>query len=493
MKTRLRILFLSPEVSPFAKTGGLADVTSSLPKALFEMGHDVRVIMPKYGPISERKYILREVIRLKKIPVKMGDVEHVTCAKSAFIPDSKVQVYFLDYKPYFNRPDLYVDSKTGKDFPDNAERFMLFCRAVLETTKLLHWQPQIIHCNDWQTAMISWLLKNEYADDPFFDNTYSLLSIHNLAYQGSFDPKIVDKIGLPTDDKRQQEYQIYDRVNYLKTGLVTADAITAVSPTYVKEIQGDNEFGAGLQDVLLARKKDIYGILNGVDYSVWSPENDQYLEHHYSVADTSGKIENKKLLAQKSNLQFDDHVPLIGMISRLVDQKGFDLVADVLDKIVALNAQLVILGTGEEKYHSIFKKAAQKYPGRIAVFLKFDEELAHLIEAGSDLFLMPSRFEPCGLNQMYSLKYGTVPVVRKTGGLADTIVDFIKHPEKGNGFVFEAYESNELLSALQNALKTFQDQKIWKKIQKRGMKADFSWKSSAENYVKVYQKLVNRK
>ncbi|MBN1560745.1 glycogen synthase GlgA [candidate division KSB1 bacterium] len=491
MKNRLRILFLASEVSPFAKTGGLADVTSSLPKALYDMGHDIRIIMPKYGVISERKYILREVIRLKKIPVRMGNKEHVTCAKSAFIPDSKVQVYFLDYPPYFARPDLYVDSKTGADYPDNAERFMLLCRAVLATTKLLHWQPQVIHCNDWQTAMIPWLLKHEYAQDPFFASTSTLLSVHNLAYQGSFDKSVLPKIGI-RPEQTNEDLEIYGRVNFLKSGLVTADVITTVSPTYAEEIQMDMELSAGLLDILRARKNDIYGILNGIDHSVWNPEKDEFISA-YNIDDMNGKLENKKALAAKARLPFDETTPIIGMVSRMVDQKGFDLVADVIDKIISLKVQLVLLGTGDEKYHKFFKKAAKTYADNIAVFLTFDEALAHLIEAGSDMFLMPSRFEPCGLNQMYSLRYGTVPIVRKTGGLADTITDFVQEPDKGNGFVFEEYNSSSMLTAIHHAVTAYQDQKNWSKIQRRGMKIDFSWTQSAENYVKVYQKLESKK
>jgi starch synthase len=493
MKSKLRVLFLSSEVSPFAKTGGLADVSRSLPKALFEMGHDVRVIMPKYGPISERKYILREVIRLKKIPIKMGTKEHNTNAKSAFIPDSKVQVYFLDYKPYFGRADLYVDAKTGKDYPDNAERYMLFNRAVLETIKLLHWQPDVIHCNDWQTGMIPWLLKNEYSKDEFFENTKTLISVHNLAYQGSFEKSIAPKIGLTIDPDTESDFEIYDKVNFLKTGLTCADAITTVSPTYADEIQNDEEMSAGLQDVLKSRKDDIYGILNGVDYTIWNPETDELTAAQYSANDVDGKLENKKALAEVANLPFDENVPVIGIISRLVDQKGFDLIADVIEKLPELKCQLVVLGMGDAKYHKLLEDSAKQLPKNIAVFLKFDEELAHQIEAGADIILMPSRFEPCGLNQMYSLKYGTVPVVRRTGGLADTILDFVQDPEKGNGFVFDAYESVAMLNALQNAIKAFQDQKTWKKIQKRGMKSNFSWTSAAENYVKVYQKLDVKK
>lgn len=494
MKNRLRILFLSSEVAPFAKTGGLADVSSALPKALFDMGHDVRVLTPKYGSISDRKYILREVIRLKKIPIQMGGKEHITSAKSAFIPDAKVQIYFLEYKPFFGRQDLYVDSKTGKDFPDNAERFMLFSRAVLETIKLLVWQPQIIHCNDWQTAMIPYLLKNEFKDDPFFAKTATVLSIHNLAFQGSFDRKVAPKLGLPEEAANPgSDLEIYDKINFLKAGILNADIITTVSPTYANEVQDDPELGAGLGDILRQRRQDIYGILNGVDQTVWSPEQDTYLEHKYDSTNLDGKVDNKKELLKKSKLPFDESVPVIGIISRLTDQKGFDLIAEVIDKIVKLKAQLVVLGMGESKYHKLFKEMSKKYPKNVAVFLRFDEELAHLIEAGSDIFLMPSRYEPCGLNQMYSLRYGTVPVVRKTGGLADTIVDFVEDPNKGNGFSFEAYESSAMLQAIKNAIDTFHDQKMWQKLIKRGMRQDFSWQTAADKYVKLYSKLESNK
>lgn len=491
MKNKYRILFVSSEVTPFAKTGGLADVCSSLPKALFEQGHDIRVMMPKYGSISERKYVLREVIRLKKIPVWIGKDEHHASARSAFIPDSKVQVYFLEYKPFFGRNDLYVDSATGKDFSDNAERFVLFSRAILETIKLLHWQPQVIHCNDWQTAMIPWLLKHEYAGDPFFKGIKTLLSIHNMAYQGSFDKNILSHIGIASQEQSLiDETMIYDRVNFMKAGLLTADALTTVSPTYAQEIQQDQTFGAGLMDILQSRSKDLYGILNGVDYSVWNPETDSFISAHYSSNDIEQKVENKKQLLAKIKLPFDEQIPVIGIVSRLVDQKGFDLITEEIEKILSLKCQFVVLGMGEAKYHRFFEKAAERYPDQFAVSLTFDEELAHLIEAGSDIFLMPSRFEPCGLNQMYSLRYGTLPIVRKTGGLADTIIDFVGDPERGNGFVFEEYTGNAMLEALQNALKTFQDTKTWRKIQKRAMKADFSWQFSAENYGKIYQKMI---
>ncbi|MBN2412317.1 glycogen synthase GlgA [candidate division KSB1 bacterium] len=492
MKNRLRILFLSSEIAPFAKTGGLADVSSALPKAFHDMGHDVRIMMPKYGSINDRKYILREVIRLKKIKVKMGAVDHYACAKSAFIPDSKVQVYFLEYKPFFDRPELYVDPNTGTEFPDNAERFALFCKAALETIKLLHWEPQIIHCNDWQAALISWYLKYEYNKEPFFSNCSTVLSIHNMAYQGHFQYDNLKQLGIPENLKEGiNDLKHGDGINFLKGGILTADKITTVSQAYANEVLNDSEIGAGMGDYLQQRKNDFEGILNGVDYSIWDPETDKLLEENYSLAKPEGKAANKKLLLEKCNFPPDESKPVIGIISRLAEQKGFDLIIDAIKDIVSLDARMVILGTGDPKYHESLEKLSKTYSKNIALFLRFDNELAHLIEAGSDIFLMPSRYEPCGLNQLYSLKYGTVPVVRKTGGLADTIVDYISDSENGNGFVFEDYNGKAMVTAIKHAVETFKDQKTWQKLMKRGMRADYSWQVAAEKYLKIFMFLVN--
>lgn len=494
MNDRLRILMLSSEVTPFAKTGGLADVAGALPKTLHDMGHDIRVIMPRYGGISERKFVLRDVIRLKKIPIQMGKDEYSVSAKSAFIPDSKVQVYLLENKTFFGRKDLYVDSKTGKEFPDNAERFLLFCRAVIETMRILHWKPQVIHCNDWQTALVPWLLKHQDTTDDFFSETSTLLSIHNMAYQGAFPKKVLSKFeplkNLQTFD---DELMKHDKVNYLKAGLLAADAISTVSPNYAKEILSNQDSAAGLQDELLQRKDDIHGILNGVDYHIWNPKTDPLIECNYDVDSLEQKSNNKKALLQEAKLPYDADTILVGIISRLAEQKGFDIISNVIDEMLKMNLQIVVLGTGDPSYHKFWQDMASKHPKKIAAFLAFDETLAHRIEAASDIFLMPSRFEPSGLNQLYSLRYGTVPVVRKTGGLADTIIDFVENPETGNGFVFEAYEGKAMLSALQNAVKTYSDTKTWKTIQKRGMQADFSWKAASMNYLELYSDIIEKK
>ena len=493
MKNRLRILYLSSEVSPFAKTGGLADVANSLPKALFDLGHDVRVMMPKYGLIGDRKYTLREVIRLKEIPVRFGNKEVIISAKSAFVPDSKVQIYFIEYPPYFDRSELYVDEKTGKDYPDNAERFALFSYAVLETVKILHWEPQIIHCNDWQMGLMPWLIKNYIRNDPFFEKTRTMFTIHNLAYQGNFSLDILPSIGLPDYLREpQSDMEFYQQISFLKSGITSANVITTVSPTYAKEIQTSDELSAGMKGILQSRSSRLYGIQNGADYSVWDPEKDPLIAKTYTANSFNLKQANKVELLKVCKMPFDESIPVIGMISRLVEQKGIDLVINAIENIMKLNVQLVILGKGNSFYQKALHQIQSRYTGRVCVATRFDDELAHLIEAGSDMFLMPSRFEPCGLNQIYSLRYGTVPIVRRTGGLADTIVDFITDPNKGNGFVFDSYNGDDMVKAIKNAVEAFKDKKLWLKLAKRGMRQNFSWKVSAENYVKYYYKMESQ-
>ncbi len=494
MKTRLRILFLSSEVTPFAKTGGLADVSSALPKALYDMGHDIRVIMPKYGCINDRKYVLREVIRLKRVKIKMGENDHIACAKSAFIPDSKVQIYFLEYKPFFGGNDLYVDSETGKDLPDNAERFGLFCKAALETIKLLHWEPQIIHCNDWQTGLVPWYLKHEFNKDAFYANCATVLSIHNMAYQGNFSNDNLELLGIEQKNKDGVNDLLHHKnINFLKAGIQTADKIVTVSQAYANEVLTNSETGAGMTEYLQSRNQDFEGILNGADYSEWNPETDSLIAEKYSCNKPEGKALNKKELLEKCNFPTDDNKPLIGMVSRLAGQKGFDLIQAAIKDIIAQDVRLVILGLGEPAYHEALQKICKTYPKNVALFLRFDNDLAHLIEAGSDMFLMPSRYEPCGLNQLYSLKYGTVPIVRSTGGLKDTVIDFDQDPENGNGFTFEPYNKKDLVDAIKRAVAAYGDQKNWQKLIKRGMRADYSWSVAAEKYVKTYLSLVNNK
>jgi starch synthase len=487
-KKRMKILFASSEVVPFAKTGGLADVSGALPKHLKALGHDVRVLMPKYSSINETKFKLREVIRLRDLEVPIGDQIQQISIKSGLIPGAKVQVYFIDYPEYYSREGLYTDPKSGEAYADNDARFILLSRAALEITKVLYWQPDVIHCNDWQTALIPLYLKTLYADDPFFANTRTVLSVHNLGYQGLFPPSAMRLTGLPESlFYPLSPVEFYGSFSFLKTGIEYSDIITTVSEKYAQEIQTDPEYGAGLEGVLQNRTQDLFGILNGIDDRDWNPQFDDLIARKFTKADIGGKADNKKALLERCGLKYNDRVPVIGIISRLADQKGFDLIEAVLEKIAALDMQMVILGTGDEKYHRLFQRAAEQYPGKFSVHLTFNNQLAHMIEAGSDIFLMPSRYEPCGLNQMYSFMYGTVPLVRATGGLADTVKDVTENPESGTGFVFHPYDSQVLLETIERAVAYHQQSDAWRKLQLRGMDQDFSWRKSAQKYIDIYE------
>ncbi len=489
----LKICFVSSEVSPFAKTGGLADVAAALPAALKNMDQDVRLMMPKYRTINDRKYVLRDVIRLREVKVELGGEVRVASGKTAFLPNTKVHVYFLFIPELFDRKGIYQDPATGKDFEDNAERFAYFSKAVVETLKLLYWQPDIIHCNEWQTALIPYYLKTVYANEEFFEGTKTVLTLHNLAYQGIFPLELAPRLGIKEKEAQPGgAFELNGKLNLIKGGILYADAITTVSERYAQEITTP-EFGFGLETVLQQRQKDLYGILNGVDYSVWNPETDRYLPAKYDAKSLNKKVENKKALCAQFKLPFKEDTPVIGMVNRLVEQKGIDLVIEGMDELMKRGIQMIILGTGEEKYQNALKELATQYPEQLAVHFKFDEKVAHLIEGGADMFLMPSRFEPCGLNQMYSLKYGTVPIVRETGGLADTVENFDPDTGKGTGFTFKEYSVNAMLEAVDRALEAFKDKAIWTKIQKAGMRKDFSWEASAKKYLKVYEKAKKKK
>ncbi len=494
MAKPLNVLYLSSEVEPFVKTGGLADVSSALPQSIKQLSNEVRIMLPRYGSVSERSAKLHEMIRLKEIPIPLGKKVHSANVQSSFLSNNhtKVQVYFLENKTFFGRAGLYVHPETKKDYPDNDERFIFFCRGVLEVLKKLGWQPSIIHCNDWQTGLVPAYLKTLYKDDPFYRETRTVLTVHNMAYQGVFPLSSFAKTGLPDALLSEDGIQAQGSLNFLKSGLVFADAITTVSERYAQEIRQSDEYGCGLQHIVERRKQDLTGIINGIDYTVWSPAVDPLIPHRYENRTIDLKVENKKALCTRMKLTFREQTPLIGIISRLADQKGFGLIGEVLDELVKIDMQLVVLGTGEKRYHEMFERAAHTYPERIAVQLSFNNELAHLIEAGSDMFLMPSRYEPCGLNQLYSMKYGTVPIVRATGGLDDTVDDVDPVRGTGTGFTFQKYDSAEMLKAIQRAVQVYADQGIWRKIIRNGMSKDFSWEASARKYVQLYRRLAKK-
>ena len=494
MPSKYKILFVTSEVVPFVKTGGLADVSAALPQMLAELGHEVRIVVPKYGAVDDRKFKIHEVVRLKDLHMNIGEKDVVFSLKSCFLPGQKVrvQIYFLDNQEYFgSRNSLYVDPVSGDDYPDNDERFMLLSNAVFELISKLGWIPDIIHCNDWQTGLIPAYLKTVYKDDAQFSQFKTLFTIHNLAYQGTFPKSSFKKIGLPEELNSEKGLEIYGKLNFMKSGLMFADVINTVSETYANEIRTDDELGAGLKQVLAKRKNDLYGIINGIDTKVWNPEKDKHLPKKYSSQNLSNKVINKQALAEKFGFKFDENIPIIGIISRLYNAKGLDLINEGFSELMKLNIQFVLLGTGDKKYHNFFEKMSKKYPEKFACYLGFDDELAHLIEGGADILLMPSKYEPCGLNQMYSLVYGTVPLVRETGGLADTVEKFNENTGEGNGFMFKKYEASAFLKELKRALKVFDDKKAWNKIMKNGMKSDFSWNSSAKKYIDLYKTVLN--
>ena len=481
------------EVAPFSKTGGLADVGGALPKALKEMGHDVRVITPQYRRINERKYVLRDVIRLQNIEIPM-DAKTVTVnVKSAFLPNSKVQIYFMDYRPYFFREGIYIDPKTNADYPDNADRFILFCKGVLETLKKLQWQPDVIHCNDWQTGIIPFLIKYHDHRDPFYNKIHTLMTVHNFAFQGNFDPECLKKLDLPDSFVFENSgIDWYGHCNFLKAGLLFSDKVNTVSEKYALEASTSDHFGFGMDQVIKKRRDKLRGVLNGVDYQVWNPETDPQISHHYSVEDMAGKTGCRQTLINDLGLEADEGLPVVAVISRLTEQKGIHLIQEVFPELIGLPVCFILLGMGDSQFHTFFKKMAKKYPKRVSVHLKMDDLLAHKIIAGSDILLMPSLFEPCGLTQLYALRYGTIPVVFETGGLADTIKPFTGSASHGTGFVFQKQTGKSMLAALKKCIDTVQDVKARKKINSNGMKSDFSWEKSARQYVQLYQICVGK-
>ncbi len=491
MAKPIQVLFVSSEVEPFAKTGGLADVSAALPLTIYNLGLEVRIMLPRYGCIRHTPSKLHDMIRLQGIEVPVNETVFRANVKSSFMfgTFTKVQVYLLDNAELFGRQGLYIDPETKKPYADNDVRFIFFCRGILEMLKRMGWQPDIIHCNDWHTGLLSAYLRTLYKHDKFYKKTKTVFTIHNMAYQGDFPPTTFAKTLLPPESEPLVMHQ--GKVNFLKAGLMYADALTAVSGKYAEEIQTTDEYGYGLQDVVAKRKRQLYGITNGIDVEKWNPATDELIPQRYDIKSLEAKIDNKKALLQKMKLPFKEKTPVIGIVSRLADQKGFDLIGEALDHLMKLDVQLVVLGVGEKKYHDLLEKAAKKYPTKIGVALRFDETLAHWIEAGSDMFLMPSRYEPCGLNQLYSLKYGTIPIVRATGGLDETVEQVDPKKGTGTGFKFVAYTSSAMLDAIRSAVKLFADQDTWRKIQRNAMMKDYSWEASAKKYIKLYRKLLD--
>ncbi len=472
----LKILLCASEIVPFAKTGGLADVAGALPKALAALGHEVRVAMPRYDVIDGKALGVRPLTSVK-VPLG-GRTVSVQIAVSEAVEG--VTAYLVDSPEYFRRGTLYGE-------PDDGERFGLFCRAVVELLRQGDWVPEVVHANDWQTAMIPVYLRTAYARDKRLAGIAALFTIHNLAYQGVFERGILDTLGLDRSLFTMDGLEFWGQVNFLKGGLVFSEVLNTVSPRYAQEIQ-TAEFGERLEGVLRKRSADLFGVLNGLDYEEWDPATDEFIAANYHADDVTGKAACKQSLQEKLELPVRPEVPLLGLVSRLAGQKGLDLLADVFPVLLESDVQLALLGTGEPYYHELLSSLQRRFPEKMGLVLGFDNALAHQIYAGSDMFLMPSNYEPCGLGQMISLRYGTIPIVRETGGLADTVTEFNPQTGEGNGFSAKERSSVAVLGAIARALLTMQRPNQWARLVQNAMNCRFSWEKSAKEYVKLYHR-----
>lgn len=472
-----KILFVSSEVYPLIKTGGLADVCSSLPKALTELGQDVKVILPKYPSlktVGEVHFLC--TLRLDNHPVTIWETT---------IPDSSVTAWLVECPDLFSMAgNPYLDEQ-GLPWANNAERFALFCRVVVEVAMdkvNRHWKPDIVHCNDWQTGLVPALLSLEQ------DRPKTVFTIHNMAYQGLYPVQSVYALNIPGQLWNPNGLEFHGMLSFIKGGIAYADRITTVSPTYALEIQTP-AYGYGLEGLLSYRRDDLFGIINGIDTNEWNPEIDHFITQHYNVHALHEKRRNKTELQQRLNLPVNEQIPLFGLISRLIEQKGIDMVIDCLPEMIDLPMQFVLLGNGDKSFEQRLQNLAHLYPDKISINIDYDETLAHLIEAGSDIFLMPSRFEPCGLNQMYSQRYGTIPIVRRTGGLADTVIDTLPETLYNNtatGIVFKEANAGALLEAIKRTILLYHNHDTWRQMQTNAMYKDFSWRNSAEQYLGLY-------
>ncbi|MFA0741943.1 MAG: hypothetical protein DFNUSKGM_002062 [Candidatus Fervidibacter sacchari] len=473
-RKRWRILFVASEMFPLAKTGGLADVIGALPKALAKRGNDVRVLMPKYRATFSVDHRTERVVDLPQI--QFGNFA-LGCGidESDVLKGDGVTVYLIEHFGLYDRDRLY-------GYEDDWVRFGLLSKVALELPKAINWRPDIIHCHDWQSGLVAAYLKTLYSGDPFFSDTATVFTIHNLAYQGNFDPSVREALGLPPETFQMHGLEFRGRLSFIKGGLYYADMLTTVSPRYAQEIQTE-EFGEGMHGLLQDRAKQgrLVGILNGIDYEVWNPKTDEFLPVRYdSRTFVKGKATNKEALLKRVGLS-DSGEMVIGIVSRLAHQKGFDVVIEAAEALMKLPIKLVVLGAGEQE--PMFAELQKRYPEKVATRLGVvDEELAHLIYAGADAFLMPSRFEPCGLGQMISMRYGTAPIVHAVGGLADTVQDFNPQTKTGNGFAFTGLTAANLVAAIERALSVYQDRRLWQTLQRNAMKADFSWDKSAQGY-----------
>lgn len=487
----MRIAIAAAEMVPFVKVGGLADVVGALSKELARQGHEVSVFLPRPPGIKPESLPGGKIERLGEAKIDLGDDSETAIYELTGIGEENLSVVFVRHDEFFDRANPYVDPKTGSDWPDNARRFVFFSKAIIEGVKALEDLPDVLHLNDYQTGLVPILLRETEGVDPALQRIGILYSIHNLGYQGIYPSTALDDID---EDLKERFFypegplEFFKKVNFMKAAVLYADLVTTVSECYAKEIQKDEEHGFGLEGILRTRSADLIGILNGIDTEIWNPATDRLIPYHYSATNLGPKRDDKARLLQAMELPEELDVPVIGIISRLVDQKGFDLLEKAASKLLSDDLKMVVLGSGMPKYEKLMKKLRDKYPMKFAVNLTFNDPLAHLIEAGSDFFLMPSRYEPCGLNQMYSLRYGTIPIVRATGGLADTVHEYAPSTGRGNGFVFEEYEPEAMLDAIRRGLAVYKRKRPWKKLLSTVMQIDHSWSRAARVYVEAYQR-----
>jgi starch synthase len=475
----VNVLFVVSECVPFVKSGGLADVAGALPKQLRKLGTDIRVIMPKYETIAE-KY-KKEMKKIAQLVVRVG-WRRQYCGIE-MLEYEGVIYYFVDNEYYFKRHQLYGHY-------DDGERFSYFCRAVLDALPAIPFRPDIIHCHDWHTGMIPFLLREEYRKNSFYEQIRTVFTIHNLQFQGIFPREILgDLLNLSDRYFTIEHLEFYGNVSFMKGALVAADIITTVSPTYKEEIQTEY-YGERLDGLLRARQRDFIGILNGIDDEMYNPKTDPFIAVPYDIHTITRKQMNKRALQQYFGLSIRENVPIIAMVTRLTKQKGLDLVKCVFHEIIAEDVQFILLGTGDKEFEQFFHDMAATYPDKVKVYIGFNEELAHKIYAGADLFLMPSKFEPCGLSQMIALRYGTIPIVRETGGLNDTVQSYNEFTGEGNGFSFTNFNAHDMLYTIRRALTFYKEKQVWEKLMKEGMSGDYSWAQSALKYNKVYADLM---
>lgn len=482
----MNILMVASECVPYVKVGGLADVVGTLPKYLKKLGHDVRIIIPKYRSIDGKKYDLQPLPY--QLKVNVGKDTEKFRLKHGFNEDG-IEVYFIENMRYFNRPGIYGDGNS--DYGDSRERYIFFCRAALEATKAIMFRPDIIHCHDWQTGLIAAYLKTNLKNDGFFWNTSSVFTIHNIAYQGNFSADTVVAGGFSWEDFTTDKLEFYNNVNFLKCGIGMSDAVSTVSPTYALEIKEFN--GRGMEIVLNSRNDQIYGILNGIDYDYWNPKTDKYIPANYSKENLSGKKICKAELQKLCGFEQDEDAYLFGCVSRLDNQKGFDIIIDALYNLRDKKMQFAILGSGDPYIKSQLQEAVSRMPKTVAAFFEYNEPLAHKIYAGCDAYMMPSRFEPCGLSQIIALSYGTVPIVNRAGGLSDTITYYNHFTKEGNGFMFNITYGENFVQTILKSEKIFRDKRDWDALMQNAMNSEFSWDKSVKQYQKMYEDVLNKK